>query len=321
MKRKILKALLITVLSVIVIVAVAAGYVATFLPNTGAPENITIDKTPDRIERGRYLANNVASCMDCHSQRDWSLYAAPPQPGTMGGGGDRFDQSMGMPGVFYSKNLTPHALASWTDGELFRAITTGVSKDGRAIFPMMPYKNFGKMDKEDICSIIAYLRTLQPLNVDVPASKPDFPVSLLLNTMPGKASLTPKPAESDTVAYGKYLVMSASCGECHNSEKLKLELAGGNEFKLPAGTLRVANITPDKQTGIGLWSRDMFVERFKTYADSLYKPRKVAPDEMNTVMPWTMYAGMKKRDLESIYAYLQTVKPVNNKVVKFDKNL
>lgn len=85
---------------------------------------------------------------------------------------------------------------------------------------MMPYKNFGIMDKEDIYSIIAYLRTLKPVNINVPAAKPDFPVNLLLNTMPSKAAFTNKPAEADVVNYGKYLVMTVSCGECHNNDKL-----------------------------------------------------------------------------------------------------
>lgn len=70
MKRKILKALLFVVLSIVALVAIAAGYVATFLPDTGTAEIIIIERTPERIERERYLANYVASCMDCHSQRD-----------------------------------------------------------------------------------------------------------------------------------------------------------------------------------------------------------------------------------------------------------
>jgi len=138
MKRKIFKTASIVILSLLVLVACATAYVGAFLPNTGAPEELTIDKTPERIARGKYLANHIAACMDCHSTRDYSLYAAPVKEGSFGGGGDRFDQSMGFPGVFYSRNLTPFALNKWTDGELFRAITTGVSKDGSALFPMMP---------------------------------------------------------------------------------------------------------------------------------------------------------------------------------------
>ncbi len=318
MIRKILKTVLIVVLSLVVLVACAAAYIVTFLPNTGKPEELTIERTPERIERGKYLANNVAACMDCHSARDYSLYAAPVKEGAFGAGGDRFDQSMGFPGVFYSRNLTPYALGNWTDGELFRAITTGVSKDGSPLFPMMPYQNYGKIDKEDVYSIIAYIRTLQPVKTDVPEPEPAFPFNIIEHTMPAKAAFTQKPSPGDTINYGKYLVQVASCGDCHHNEK-KGEFAGGNEFQQPTGILRVANITPDNETGIGTWTKEMFVQRFKMYADSSYKPRQMGADEVNTMMPWMMYKGMQQSDLEAIYAYLRTVKPVHNSIVKFEK--
>jgi hypothetical protein len=174
------------------------------------------------------------------------------------------------------------------------------------------------MDKEDVYSIIAYIRTLQPVKTDVPKAEPAFPFNIIMHTMPTKAAFTHKPSPGDTINYGKYLVQVASCGECHNN-KDKGEFAGGNEMQQPAGILRVANITPDKETGIGTWTKEMFVQRFKMYADSSYKPHKVSPDEVNTLMPWMMYKDMQQSDLEAIYAYLRTVKPVNNKVVKFEK--
>src|SRR4051794_3943814 len=242
MKRKIFRTVLIVVLTLVLLIACVATSIVAFFPNTGKPEELTIEKTPERIARGKYLANNVAACMDCHSQRDWSLYAAPIKQGSFGGGGDRFDQSMGFPGVFYSKNLTPYAIGNWTDGELFRAITTGVSKDGSPLFPMMPYMNYGKIDKEDVYSIIAYVRTLQPVKTAVPKAEPAFPFNIIMHTMPTKAAFTQKPSPSDTLNYGKYLVQVASCGDCHHNEE-KGEFAGGNEFQQPTGILRVANIT------------------------------------------------------------------------------
>jgi hypothetical protein len=82
--------------------------------------------------------------------------------------------------------------------------------------------------------------------------------------------------------------------------------------------VRSANITPDNETGIGSWTEEAFVKRFKVYADSSYKPHKVGSKEMNSAMPWTMYAGMKEGDLKAIFAYLKTVKPIRQKVVKFE---
>ena len=97
-----------------------------------------------------------------------------------------------------------------------------------------------------------------------------------------------------------------------------MEFAGGFEFPLPTGGIvRSANITPDKETGIGNWTETDFVNRFKTYADTAYKPKTISAGEFNTMMPWTMYCTMNPEDLKAIYAWLRTVKPVNNRVVKF----
>jgi hypothetical protein len=80
--------------------------------------------------------------------------------------------------------------------------------------------------------------------------------------------------------------------------------------------LRSANITPH-ETGIGSWTEEMFLIRFKMYADSAYVLPSVTPGEFNTIMPWTMYGQMKREDLVAIYAYLRTVKPIENKVEKY----
>ena len=90
--------------------------------------------------------------------------------------GDLFDQKYGFPGTYYAKNITPTGLSRYTDGELFRVITTGVNKEGKAIFPVMPFRYYGQMDEEDIKSIIAYIRTLKPIKNDVPKSSSDFPM-------------------------------------------------------------------------------------------------------------------------------------------------
>ncbi|MCK7555914.1 c-type cytochrome [Chitinophaga sedimenti] len=323
--KKVFKVIGIIVLVLILGVAGVGVYVKTALPNVGPAPEITLKNTPERIANGRYLAHHVAVCMDCHSTRDWSRYAGPMVEKGIGGGGEVFNKQMGFPGDFYAPNITPHALSGWTDGEIFRAVTTGVSKDGHALFPVMGYHRFGQMDQEDIMDVIAYLRTLEPVVNEIPRSKADFPVNVLINTMPAKAAFTKRPAESDQVAYGKYLINASGCVDCHSqTDKGKVipgtEFGGGMEFAQPAGIVRSPNITFDKANGIGSWSKDMFVQRFKMYTDSGYAPRQLKPGELNTPMPWSMYAGMKTSDLEAIYAYLQSVKPLDNKVERFALN-
>jgi mono/diheme cytochrome c family protein len=321
--KKILLILGILVGVVVVLIGGAITYISTALPDVGEATDLKVEATPERVERGRYLANSVTVCMDCHSTRDWSKFSAPLKPGTIGKGGERFDHAQGFPGVYYSKNITPAGIARYTDGELYRVITSGVNKEGKAMFPVMPYPYYGKMDDEDIYSLIAYLRSLEPIENEIPESVSDFPMNIILNTIPAQGTPVKRPAPSDTLAYGRYMVNASGCIECHTQVdkgqiKPELAFAGGREFGFPDGSvLRSANISPDQETGIGKWTKQTFIARFKMYADSTYVPPSVAPGDFNTIMPWTMYCNMTEEDLGAIYTYLRSVTPQKNVVTKF----
>lgn len=311
---------------IFVIIAGLLTYVKFFLPNVKEAENIRIELTDERIARGEYLANHVMLCTDCHSVRDWTMYGGPYDKEKMGAGGEAFNHDMGFPGDFYSKNITPYALEDWTDGEIYRAITVGVSKDGSPLFPVMPYKNYAQLDKEDLYDVIAYIRTLKPVQNEVKESSVDFPMNFILNTIPEDVDVKNKrPDKSDKVAYGKYMFTAAGCNDCHSQQDHGeiiegLEMAGGFEFKFPNGDIvRSANITPDKETGLGNWTEDVFVGRFRMYNDSIFTPTKLTDSQVNTVMPWMMYEGMTDEDLKAIFAYIQSVKPIKNEVEKFSK--
>jgi hypothetical protein len=316
---------IITYIVLILIVALIGvlAYVKLALPNVGSAPDLKVELTPERIERGRYLANTVCVCMDCHSTRDWSLFSGPLVENTLGKGGEKFDESLGFPGTYYSRNITPAALKDWTDGEIYRAIVSGVSKDGHAMFPVMPYPYYSKLDKDDIISIIAYIRTLKPIDNEIVDAKSNFPMNFIINTIPAKPNHQPKPAKTDVVNYGKYIASAAACVECHSPvEKGQIiagkEYSGGREFLMPNGNiLRTPNITNDLNTGMGAWTEDQFVQLFKTRSDSTAMHQKVGPNDFNSIMPWTMYGKMETEDLKAIFAYLKTIKGVKNEVVKF----
>lgn len=315
------RALFITLGILIVLVAGALSYVKFVLPEVPLSSAVKVDITSERIQRGEYLANHVTLCMDCHSTRDWSKYSGPLMPGTLGKGGEYFDEKLGMPGKFYSKNITPYHLKNWSDAEIFRAITSGVNKNGEALFPLMPYLYYGKMDKEDVYDIIAYVRSLRPIENTTPGHRIDFPMNLIVNTIPDEAHLSVKPPKSDTIAYGAYLTNAAACMECHTRVERgqiipELAFAGGREFIGPNGASISANITPDRESGIGKWSAEDFVERFKAYKNYDSLPL-MAANEVNTIMPWYMFSGMEESDLIAIYKYLQSLKPIQNKVIHF----
>ncbi len=322
--RKFKKVLLYTVILLLLVVAGVIAYVTLALPNVGKPEDIKIAATPERLARGEYLANHVTLCVDCHSHRDWNKFAGPIIDGTTGGGGELFDASVGFPGSVHVPNITPYNLKDWTDGELFRAITTGERKNGNAIFPLMPWPYYSKMCREDVYSIITYIRTFKPITSTYPKSTLDFPLNILVHTMPQKATLGTLPPAGDTIKYGEYMTRSAACMECHTQEdKGKqipgMEFAGGREFKINGNTVRSANITPENETGIGKWTQSAFLARFKLFSDPA-KAAHVSGSDFQTIMPWYKFSGMTETDLKAIYAYLRTIKPVSNKVIKFQPN-
>lgn len=321
--RKALKIIGILVVLVVVVAFSAGAYVTNALPNIPVQTQLTVEATPERVARGAYLANSVCVCMDCHSTRDWTKFAGPMKDGSLGVGGERFDQTLNFPGSFVSKNITPFSLKNWSDGELYRAITSGVSKNGEPFFPVMPYPGYAKMATEDVYSIIAYLRSLPSIASEPEKSKADFPMSVIMHLIPKPAEPTPIPDEKNSVAYGAYLVNAAGCIECHTkSEKGKKvgePFAGGFVFNMPDGSiLRSTNITPDP-SGIGAMTKEQFVARFRAYEKGHFDPPVVnhSKGEMQTVMPWTMYAGMSAKDLGSIFDYLRTVNPVSNVVERW----
>lgn len=173
------------VLGVIAVLVISGSvYFNATYPKAIPVPNVKVQPTAERIERGRYLANNVALCMDCHSTRDFSKYSGPIKPGTEGMGGEVMGREMGLPGIIPVKNITPAALGNWTDGEIIRALTSGLNKHGEALFPIMPYPNFIQMSEEDLYAIVAYIRTLKPIENEVGEKELDFPVNYIVKTLP-----------------------------------------------------------------------------------------------------------------------------------------
>jgi mono/diheme cytochrome c family protein len=186
----------------VALVVLALGYVVVALPKAFAVPAIKITPTPESAERGAYLTQHVAVCISCHSTRDYGRFAGPVVPGSEGRGGERFDREHGLPGDIVSSNITPAALSGWSDGEIARAITTGVTKSGKALFPVMPYPGLSHLCGQDLQDILVAVRGLQPIQNTTPPADLDFPISVLVRTMPAPADPWPCPNPTDEVAYG-----------------------------------------------------------------------------------------------------------------------
>jgi mono/diheme cytochrome c family protein len=315
----------------IIVIAAAGGYLymKNAYPKVGPVADVKIENKndPALIARGEYLVHHVTGCVDCHSPRQYQVFAFPREEGKDGMGGMVFNRDMGFPGSFTSKNITSDektGIGGWTDAQLYHTITTGVRPNGEPLFPVMPYKHYGTADPQDLKAIIAYIRTLKPIENQVAESEADFPVNLFMRQEPCDANCKPAPDRSSSVAYGKYLVNLASCEDCHTKRDDRgqfiegMFMAGGSEFHLKGmGTVTSANLTPSLTSGIGGWDKATFIKMFKQYDGNKDWMVPWKQRGYQTIMPWPEYSGMTEEDLGAIYDYLKTIKPVENKVVKW----
>lgn len=301
------------------VIAIAGGGIAYLhlkQPNRLPPEDLQVPTTPEALARGEYIFTVVADCDGCHSQRDTTKFGMPVIVAGRGRG-FTFPAELGLPGKVTAPNITSDVetgIGGWTNGEKLRAIREGIGRDGRALFPMMPYQGFAKMSDSDALALIAYLNTLPPVKNATPRTELEFPVNLLIKSEPAPARKVPEMADK-----GAYLVTLAGCGGCHTPAKngapiAGMEFAGGEAFNLFGFKAVSANITPDADTGIGKVSEAEFIEKFHQYR----KYASEGPPQMSaqnfTIMPWLTFSRMSEEELKLIYAYLRKVKPVNHAV-------
>ena len=319
------KKIVLGILAVVILVPGAAlSYLYLRKPAELPASPIKVAMTPERIARGKYIFEHLADCDGCHSQRDLTRFDGPVIPAGRGRGAVLSELLPDLPGRVVAPNITPDVetgIGAWTDGEKIRAIRDGVSRDGRALFPMMGYQGYRHMSDEDVESLVAYMNTLAPVRNPLPRTAVAFPINLLIKGAPQPAGSVPPPDRSDRVKYGEYLVAIASCESCHTIEERghhdpAKRFAGGQKFESPAlGTVFTANITPDIDTGIGKWSEEFFLKKFYDYKEyAASGPPKMTGRDQFTVMPWLTFSQMAPEDLSAIYAYLRTVKPVHNAV-------
>lgn len=301
----------------VIITTIVVGITATigWGPIIGARKRATTDRkfdpTPQRLARGKYLVDGVMGCFGCHTDQDWSKPGAPPVAGREGSGHIWSDQDMPW---LVAPNITPDketGAGNWSDDTLARAIREGISHDGRALFPEMPYPRYQQMSDEDLASVIAYLRTVPPVRNQLPTTKLPFPMNYLNQNVPQPLdAAVPAPDQSTPAARGAYLVQMAACAGCHtaqeNGEPLPgMDFAGGLLMHEPKGDVVSNNITP-AASGIGYYNDTTFVQAMRT--------GKVGARPLHASMPWYFFGKMTDDDLKSIFAFLQTLKPIKHQI-------
>jgi len=304
------------VIALIVITVVVAGITFTigWRPLIGAKQRALTDRkfeaNQTRLTRGKYLVDAVAGCFGCHSDADWSRPGAPPVAGREGAGHIWSDQDLPW---LVAPNITPDketGAGNWSDDTLARAIREGIGHDGRTLFPMMPYQSYREMSDEDLASIIVYLRTVPAVRNQLPTTKMPYPLNFLIQSVPQPINSVPPPDQSTPVKRGRYLIKMAACADCHtpqeNGQPIPgMDFAGGFRLHEPKGDVVSANITP-APSGIAYYNAATFIQALRM--------GKVGARPLRSSMPWYYYGKIADEDLESMFDYLQTLKPVKHQL-------
>ncbi|MBI3635074.1 MAG: cytochrome c [Candidatus Rokubacteria bacterium] len=275
---------------------------------------------PADVARGKYIYGATGGC-GCHTEQGKGK--------RVNAGGRRYD---GPFGTVYSTNITPDrqaGIGGWTDEQMITAIRLGRRPNGERLVPVHPFTVFNGMAEEDLKALVAFLRTVSPVNRPSQPRKlmPLFESAFLPGWLAAFAPReTPPPiAPTSGVARGEYLVRAvAHCGECHTPRRLTQAtdnarfLAGNPSFQVdgPKGMQIVAtpNITPDRETGLA-WSEDEIAD----YLGTGNKPDgDVAGSLMAEVIEGNLagYKDLTKADRLAIAKYLKSIPPVRHKIGK-----
>src|SRR5258708_2295171 len=304
-----------TLIVMVALITIGITFTIGWRPFIGAKQRALTDRkfeaTPQRLAQGKYLVDGVMGCFGCHTDADWSKPGAPPVAGREGSGHIWSDQNLPW---LIAPNITPDketGIGTWSDDALARAMREGIGHDGRALFPIMPYPNYRQMSDEDLASVIAYVRTVPAVLNQLPTTRMPFPLNFLMQNMPQPVDTAVlAPDQSTPVARGTYLVRMGACADCHTPQEKGqplpgMDFAGGFPMHEPEGDVVSANITP-AASGIGYYSETSFVQAMRI--------GKVGARPLHASMPWYFFGKMTDDDLKSVFAFLQTLKPVKQQV-------
>jgi len=290
MFKRSLKVLLIIVGSLVGILVLS--YVVIYSISTYRLSQVyTFDQLPLQIPNdsasilaGQHIAS-IRGCEDCHA-KDFGgkIIKSGPEFGMLAGP----NLTNGIGGIG----------ASLTDGDWVRAIKHGVNKEHRTLL-LMPANEYFQLSNTDIQNLVAYMKTVPPVDRKIPAAKagpllrilytigkfPNLAPAELITDHAGKATLAYTPGISEQ--NGRYLI--TSCTGCHG-DSLK-----GKDFGIP-GIKASVDIT---STGnVGKWTEEQFIRALRT--GQTPQGRQLDPKDM----PWTMTANFTDDELRSLYQFL-----------------
>ncbi len=287
--RSLLKLFAYLLALVLLVLAGAVGYVYV---STGQRMARTYDVTPRPVdvpvndaavvERGRFLVHRVSLCIECHAEDLGGKPIADVPASTVWG--SNLTRGRGGLGATYS------------DADFVRAMLHGVKKDGRSVV-FMPAQDY-RFTKADMAALIAYIRTLPPVDREIPPPQLSFlaralgaagffPLLSAEYVDHATVDFVPEADRSEAAVAGDYVISTAGCRGCHGPA---LDGVGG----MPD----VSNLTP---VGIAAWTEADFTR-------ALREARRPNGTEILPTMP-RVYKELPDEEISRIFAYLKTLAP------------
>lgn len=249
---------------------------------------VTVPTDAAAVERGEHIVHFMGECVGCHG---------PNLAGNV------FIDEAPI-GYLAAPNLTSGAGgigAEMTDEDWVRAIRHGIGRDGRTL-AIMPSNWYTYMSDEDLGSVIAYLKSVPPVDNELGERDIMFPGTILFGLM-GYGDMPvvkidhantdrTRPPEGATAEYGEYIMHISACGDCHGTAYAGLIEANGP----PPGP----NLTPGGE--LADWTEEDFITTLRT---------GITPsgEQLSEEMPWAQYGQMSDTELKAIWAYLHTLPP------------
>lgn len=213
-------------------------------------------------------------------------------------------------GKIYGPNLTKgkgSATSYYSDMDWIRAIRHGVRPNGDGLV-IMPAQDYYALSKTDLASIIAYMKTIEPVDnvteknhlttlgkilLAVGAFGEVHAAKTLDHTKP---PIENAPTAGANVEYGEYLVQISGCKTCHGPQ------LNGGKHPDPNSPL-VPNLTP--KGNLNNWSKEHFITAFRTGKTPEGKTLNVK------YMPYTAFNTLSEDDITAVYLYLKTLPAVD----------
>lgn len=251
------------------------------------------------VERGEYLVRGPMGCGNCHTP--------------LGPDGPIVDQELSGRLVEKNDNFTAMAsnitpasrITDWSDADLATAIREGRRPDGSLIGPPMPFAMYRGISDNDLAAIVAFLRTVQGVENELPDSEYHIPLPPAYGPPVETVADVPRGATSE---YGAYLSGPiAHCIECHSPfgpQGPILEKAGqgGFEFHGPWGISVAPNIT-SHEDGIANYTDAQI-------AAMIVDGTHVDGSSMMPPMPYGYFSRMTDDDVAAIISYLRILPPL-----------